>query len=137
MGRFISGGNEGVLKDYIPTLYQLIMNPLKQEKIEETVMIMHLYNINPEMLKDHLINLQFGSLTCQEEYKAIPIKNKTFLGKLYNSLYKSSLQKVRKRKEREIKDKVDPEFLDEDSEESESEESELEIKPKQLSKKKR
>lgn len=133
----ISGDAESVLKDYVPTLYKLIMTPFKAGKFEDTVNTMHMYKITPEMFKEHLVYLQFGSITCLEELKAIPSKDKATLSKLYNSMFKSSVEKVKKKKEFEIRDKFDPELEDEDEvEEEESEEEEIELKPKGKKKKK-
>ncbi|OMJ92849.1 hypothetical protein SteCoe_4298 [Stentor coeruleus] len=136
----ISGDIESVLKDYIPTLYKLIITPFKKFNIEETIRIMHFYHINPEMLRTNLIELQFGTTTCEEEFKHIPAKDKANLVKMYNEMFKSSVEKIKKKKEKEIKDKIDPQFEDDDikgDEESESEESDVEVRPKNKTSKKK
>lgn len=139
MAGLISGDIESVLKDYIPTLYRLIITPFKQINIEETIRIMHMYKITPDMLREHLIELQFGTTTCEEEYKHIPAKEKANLVKMYNTMFKSSIEKIRKKKEKEIRDKVDPEFAEAEKEveESESEESDVEVRPKNRGTKKK
>ena len=138
MAGHISGDTESVLKDYIPTLYKLIMSPFKKGKIEETVGIMHMYKINPEMLKENLVQLQFGASTCAEEFKSISPKDRAALAKMYNQLFKSSIEKIKKKKEREFKDKIDPDIQDEEQvPESDSEENDIELKPKKVGKKKK
>jgi replication factor C subunit 1 len=137
IARHISGEDESILKDYVPTLYKLIMTPLKKGKIQETVEIMSSYKINPEMLKEHLIQLQFGSTTCEEEFRNVPNKDKCALTKLYNIMYKSSIEKIRKKREKDFKDKIDPEYVDEEEKDSESEESEEQVHPKPKAKAKK
>ena len=140
MAGHISGDIESVLRDYIPTLYRLIVTPLKLGNIEDTVNVMHMYKINPEMLKENLIGLQFGNITCEEEFKSIGAKDKASMSKMYNTLFKSSIEKVKKKREREFKDKVDPDIEDEaqaEQAESESEEDEIELKPKSKGKRRK
>ena len=131
LGRLISGDNESVLNEYVPVLYKMIIKLLKENSIEEAVEVMHQYNISPEVLKEHLISLQFATHTVETEFKNIPTKTKTSLTKAYNSHYKSSLQKVKKKKaEATPKDNFDPEIEELPPGESEEEEQEVEAVPK-------
>ncbi|CAG9326085.1 unnamed protein product [Blepharisma stoltei] len=144
MAGHISGDNESVLNDYIPIIYHLIMEPLKKleiDGVDEAVSQMFLYNLNPDMFKEHLIQLQFGTPTYEEEYKNLSTKLKSQLTKSYNLMHKSSIAKKKKKKtgDRAEKDKFDPEFEDPDQSEKsaeESEESEEEVKGKIIKKKK-
>lgn len=135
----ISGDNESILRDYIPTLYRMVINPLKHSKIEETVKIMHRYNIHPEILRENLVQLQFGSTTFEEEFKNIPSKDKAIVAKMYNAMFKSSIEKVKKKREKEFRDKLDPDLEDADQviQEDDSEESDIliQVKPKNRKKK--
>ena len=97
-----------------------------------------MYKINPEMLKENLVQLQFGASTCAEEFKSISPKDRAALAKMYNQLFKSSIEKIKKKKEREFKDKIDPDIQDEEQvPESDSEENDIELKPKKVGKKKK
>ena len=134
----ISGDNESILRDYIPTLHKLIITPLKSGKIEETVKIMHRYNINPDLLRENLIQLQFGSTTYEEEFKSIPSKDKATAAKMYNQMFKSSIEKVKKKREKEFRDKLDPDIDDADqnaAEDSDESDMLIEVKPKSKKKK--
>ena len=135
----ISGDNESILRDYIPTLYRMVINPLKHSRIEETVKIMHRYNIHPEILRENLVQLQFGSTTFEEEFKNISSKDKAIVAKMYNAMFKSSIEKVKKRREKEFRDKIDPDLEDPDQvvqgEDSDESDILIQVKPKNRKKK--
>ena len=130
----ISGDNESILRDYIPTLYRMVINPLKHSQLEETVKIMHRYNIHPEILRENLVQLQFGSTTFEEEFKNVPAKDKAIVAKMYNAMFKSSIERVKKRREKEFKDKIDPDLEDPDQvvqgEDSDESDIMIQVKPK-------
>jgi replication factor C subunit 1 len=134
----ISGDNESILRDYIPTLYKMIVSPLKKGNLDETVRIMHRYNINPEILKENLIQLQFGSTTYIEDFKSIASKDKLVTARMYNTLFKSSIEKIKKKREKEFREKLDPDLDDPDEiigEESEESDLLIQVKPKTKKKK--
>lgn len=134
MAHVISGNTESVLNDYIPLIYYMIITPLKQGDIEQALQIMREYKVNPDMLKEHFIQLQFGSTTFEQEFKDLPISIRTNLTKLYNQYYKSSIQKVKKKKtDSADHDQFDPETQEQKDftlqEENNSEDSDVEAKP--------
>lgn len=88
MAGFISGDDEDILTDYIPLIYKLLMQPLKdsgREGVNDTLELMETYNLSPEMFKEHLIQLQFGTSTYEEEYKALPTQVKSAITRTFNS----------------------------------------------------
>jgi replication factor C subunit 1 len=131
MTHVISGDTESVLNDYIPLIYYMIMTPLKQGDIEQALQIMSEYRVNPDMLKEHFISLQFGSTTFEQEFKDLPVSIRSNLTKLYNQYYKSSVQKIKKKKSDSAdQDQFDPETQEQKEVEEElSEESDIEVKP--------
>jgi replication factor C subunit 1 len=131
MTHVISGDTESVLNDYIPLIYYMIMTPLKQGDIEQALQIMSEYRVNPDMLKEHFISLQFGSTTFEQEFKDLPVSIRSNLTKLYNQYYKSSVQKIKKKKSDSADhDQFDPETQEQKEVEEElSEESDIEVKP--------
>ena len=75
LGGRISGDNECVLNEYIPVIYHLVMAPLKREKLngaKEAASILYEYGLSPDFLKEHMISLQFGMVTFEQEFKDIP-----------------------------------------------------------------
>jgi replication factor C subunit 1 len=75
MAKQISGDNERVLNDYVPAVYKLIMEPIKTEGkmgVEKSIEVMKTYHINPDTFKEHLVQLQFGTFSYEQEFKAIP-----------------------------------------------------------------
>jgi hypothetical protein len=109
----------------------MIMTPLKQGDIEQALQIMSEYRVNPDMLKEHFISLQFGSTTFEQEFKDLPVSIRSNLTKLYNQYYKSSVQKIKKKKSDSAdQDQFDPETQEQKEVEEElSEESDIEVKP--------
>ncbi|CAG9332418.1 unnamed protein product [Blepharisma stoltei] len=138
MAGHITGDNITILSEYVPLIYKMIMKPIikhDMDGVEEAVEIIHTYGLNPDMFKDHLIQLQFDSEKSEEEFKKIPTKTKAQITRVYNTVFKSSLKKVKKkREEKEEKDQVDPEFAEdengnEEEEDEKEEESDIEVKP--------
>jgi len=95
---------------------------------------MHRYNIHPEILRENLVQLQFGSTTFEEEFKNVPAKDKAIVAKMYNAMFKSSIERVKKRREKEFKDKIDPDLEDPDQvvqgEDSDESDIMIQVKPK-------
>ena len=88
------------------------------------------YRVNPDMLKEHFISLQFGSTTFEQEFKDLPVSIRSNLTKLYNQYYKSSVQKIKKKKsESAEQEQFDPETQEQQELEELSEESDIEVKP--------
>ena len=88
MAGFVSGDDEDILTDYIPLIYKLLMQPLKEQGrdgVTETLELMEMYNLTPDMFKEHLIQLQFGTSTYEEEYKALPTQVKSAITRIYNT----------------------------------------------------
>lgn len=46
--------------DYAEPLLQLILNELKSENVDNVLEIFNNYNLNPDFLKEHLVDLQFN-----------------------------------------------------------------------------
>jgi hypothetical protein len=64
-----------VLNEYVPAIYKLIMHPLKNDGkigVEKSIDIMKAYHLNPDIFKEHLVQLQFGTFSYEQEFKAIP-----------------------------------------------------------------
>jgi replication factor C subunit 1 len=84
----ICAENEDIISDYIPLLYSLILAPLKdmgKDGVNESVEIMEAYNLTPEHIKEHLIQLQLDSAAREEEFKSLPTPVKTALTRVYNA----------------------------------------------------
>ena len=131
LSRYISGDDESLLKDYIPIIYKMIMEPLQKDQVEYAVQLMNDFNITPDMLKEHLTQLQPGTFKLEQDFKDLPAKLKSSLTRIYNANYKSSLSNVKKTKGEKVEtDYYDPEFEDKPTiEEEEEEESATEVKP--------
>ena len=131
MEKYVTGDDESLLKDYIPIIYRMIMTALQKDEVEEAVELMHEFNITPDILKEHLVQLQPGALKLEQDFKDLPAKLKASLTRIYNAHYKSSLAKVKKaRGERVETDYFDPEFEDKPvAVEEEEEETLTEVKP--------
>jgi replication factor C subunit 1 len=132
MEKYISGDDEALLKDYIPIIYRMIMTALQNDQVEEAVELMHELNITPDILKEHLVQLQPGAMKLEQDFKDLPAKLKSSLTRIYNAHYKSSLAKVKKARGEKVEtDYFDPEFEDKPIvvEEEEEEEILTEVKP--------
>jgi len=57
MGSKISGSNYSIKFDYVETLFNLIINELKNDNVENVLEIFNNYNLNPDFLKEHLVDL--------------------------------------------------------------------------------
>lgn len=61
MAGHISADIVAILGEYVPLIYKMIMKPIVKHDIDgvdEAVDLIHTYGLNPEMLKEHLIQLQ-------------------------------------------------------------------------------
>ena len=121
MAKQISGDNESVLNEYVPAVYKLIMHPIKTEGkigIDKSIEVMKTYHINPDTFKEHLVQLQFGTFSYEQEFKAIPQSVKSALTRAYNLYFRSSIARSKKKKRvfaNEGKDVFDPDREDADA----------------------
>ena len=116
------GENEDLITDYVPLLYSLILAPLKEmgkDGVNESVETLEAYNLTPEHLKDHLIQLQLDSTVREEEFKSLPTQVKTALTRVYNA-NRAITQQSKGRKKQLLADapeaKIDSEGEDGDAE---------------------
>jgi len=111
----------------IPLLFRLLLQPLEtlgKEAIETVLATMYEYQLTPDMLKEHLIDLQAGENEDSEKaYKALPTTVKSALTRVFN-LYNPDA-KGRKRHAVEtnsdLMDRFDPEIEEKKEERSETE----------------
>lgn len=123
----------------IPLLFRLLLEPLEtlgKEAIEAVLETMYEYRLTPDMLKEHLIDLQAGENEDPEKaYKDLPAPVKAALTRVFN-LYNPDV-KGRKRRAVETNsdqmDRFDPEVEERMEERSETEEDEEEEEKKDSS----
>jgi hypothetical protein len=128
----IAGDNEELLALFMPTLLKLIAKLLLNDDVETCVQTMYAYNIKPEHIKEHLVQLQMNTTAAEAVINKIPSKTKASLTRMYNTLYKTSVGKAKKKKQAgKIRDKFDPDIEEPLPELSDDEEVvvEEEIKP--------
>ena len=65
-----------------------------KDGIKTVIDIMEHYNLTPEIVKEHLVNLQSGKR--KDLFDEIPTQIKSALTRTYNQRHKSSLKKVSK-----------------------------------------
>lgn len=77
--------------DYAEPLLQLILNELKSENVDNVLEIFNNYNLNPDFLKEHLVDLQFNP-TKVDLFKSVETKTKTNLTRKYNLHHKGTFK---------------------------------------------
>ncbi len=60
MGNQITGSNLSIKMDYVEPLFKMIINQLKNDNIENILEIFNFYNLNPDILKENLTDVQFN-----------------------------------------------------------------------------
>ena len=117
---------ESIITEFVPIISQTIMKSLLNDDAEEAVESMHVFNITPDIVKEHLESLLFSD----SGFKNVSAATKRKMTVFYNNKYKNSLEKVKKKKSEKNNEKVDPEYQEIEGERSEeSEEIETEAKP--------
>lgn len=117
----VSGDTESLLSDYIPVFFKLIVDALKSASAECVAQMLNEYRLTPEMVKEHLIQLQFGSVTAAVEWKEVPKSVKTALSAQFYKRFKCSVERIKKRPKGQFGADLCEEPVFEEREESESE----------------
>lgn len=84
-------GNWKAAKEcYLPLITKELCELLKQEKVEEAVMLIEKYNITPAMIIEHLASLYYTASTDKNPWVEIPSAVKGKLTRLYNKRHEDS-----------------------------------------------
>lgn len=128
MGPVITGDRMAVKFDYSAGVLGLILHNLLGEegKVELALHAMEHYQITPELLKEHLVDVQFNPKKL-DLLHTIPTQTKTSLTRLYNKLHKDTFRGKKtgvKKSEMEIEQVKDPFYEDIEGKGEEEEEEE-------------
>jgi len=96
MGPEITGSKFAVKQDYSKGILDLILYNLNQEGkdgVETVLDIMEHYHLTPDMLKEHLVDLQIKGSKEKDPFDSVPAQTKSYLTRTYNQRHKSSLTK--------------------------------------------
>lgn len=127
----ITGTNSSVKYDYCRPLLDMLLTPLEDDDIEAVMGLMDNYGLTPELIKDHLLDLQFNPRKLDLMAK-VPAKTKGNLTRMWNKRHETSL-KIKKAKqigESDLGAKYN-ELLDELVEESGDEADKIELEDQQ------
>ena len=92
MAPVITGNRNSVLFDYVQPMSEMINFNMKNEDIDSVIEIMDHYGLTPDMLKEHIIDLQISK---RDPLTGIPTQTKAALTKAYNSRHKTSIKAKR------------------------------------------
>lgn len=117
----------------IPVLYRSLLDPLQSEgkdAIDDVLDLMYTYNLTPDMLKEHLIDLQMSAADPEQPYKDLPTSVKSALTRVFNQFNPDTKAKKRRSVENnsEKMDRFDPdvEEIEGNKEDTDTEEEEIE-----------
>eukprot|EP00828_Plagiopyla_frontata_P009071 TRINITY_DN1462_c0_g1_i2.p2 TRINITY_DN1462_c0_g1~~TRINITY_DN1462_c0_g1_i2.p2 ORF type:complete len:216 (+),score=42.21 TRINITY_DN1462_c0_g1_i2:1102-1749(+) len=116
--------------DYAPMLFLIILMELQNNQINNALKIFENYNLTPELLKEHLANIQYNPAKI-DYFSNISAITKTNLTKQFNKMHAQNFQmKKFKQKDMNLNEfnfqNQNEEIID-DQGESEASEDELEI----------
>jgi replication factor C subunit 1 len=135
--------SQDLISHGIPLLFRLLLEPLEtlgKDAVDDVLETMYEYSLTPEMLKEHLIDLQISEHEDPERaYKDLPAAVKSALTRVFN-LYNPNIKGGKRRAAEtnsDQKDRFDPEIEEKVEERSETEGEEEEMKTSSSTKKKR